>query len=272
MLVSLSNYAQNIPDPVNTNLLHNSNFADPVNQRNATTYTYDSGGDSEYCIDRWMLSAGSITVEAGRINLVSATLVQYIDGYNLLAGKVLTLSVNMGGSVTSMSGILSTSTVGNSGLSFSYDTSRDCIRVNITGDGRLYWAKLEVGDTATTYVPKSRNQEYLDCYRYYVRYQTSTNSITKPTAACWAEQTYGMAYIVFPTAMRVKPTMSYAGLTFNNGEGAVSITNAVLEASDEHVLNHVCIQFTTASAIASNNPGMLRILATGYLIFDAEIH
>ena len=255
------------------NLLHNSNFVNPINQRNAESYTYDSGRDSQYSIDRWLLSAGSVSIEENvGVNLTSAKLTQYLDRYGVLLGETLTLSVKLDGNVISVSGILSETVVSNETLSFYYNAIKGYLCVSITGSGVLSWAKLEVGSAYTPYVPKSSNEEYLDCYRYYVEFVPPSGGSMRATAATWAEGTYSMSYIVFPTAMRVKPTMTYSTLTFNSGQGAFNITDARLENSSEIVTNYVIVTATVAQAITSDYSGSLRIVSPGYLKFDAELY
>ena len=206
------------------------------------------------------------------VNLTSAKLTQYLDRYGVLLGETLTLSVKLDGNVISVSGILSETVVSNETLSFYYNAIKGYLCVSITGSGVLSWAKLEVGSAYTPYVPKSSNEEYLDCYRYYVEFVPPSGGSMRATAATWAEGTYSMSYIVFPTAMRVKPTMTYSTLTFNSGQGAFNITDARLENSSEIVTNYVIVTATVAQAITSDYSGSLRIVSPGYLKFDAELY
>lgn len=80
---------------VNPNLLDNWYFANPVNQRGQTTYTTSS---DEYTIDRWMKSAGTLSIEDGYISASLtnwSAIIQNIEPnlFKALAGKTLTFSV-----------------------------------------------------------------------------------------------------------------------------------------------------------------------------------
>ena len=196
------------------NLLYNSNFTNPVNQRNGTSYTYSSSNGAQYSIDRWLLSAGSIAIsENTGITLTSATLTQYLDGYSVLLGETLTFSAKIDGEVTSVTGVLSETAISNNALSFYYDTTKGYVCVNITGSGILSWAKLEIGSAVTTYVPKSYIEEFNQCKYYYYRMCPSLGRGRGNVGVGLAVTTNHMG-IPLDIEMRViSPTVRYSALS-----------------------------------------------------------
>lgn len=147
---------------VSPNLLINPGFS--INQRGQSSYS----NTNQYTVDRWMLLSGSVS-NAGSDNgiaLSSASVCQFVEGMSFLSGATLTLSASINGATQKISGVLSTSAVSGNGLSFVW-TSTGYIKVTITGNGNLSWAKLELGSTNTPYCPPDLTAELLKCQRYY---------------------------------------------------------------------------------------------------------
>lgn len=199
----------------NTNLLHNSNFTNPVNQRNGSSYTYNSSNGSKYSIDRWLLTGGSIAISGNAgITLTSATLTQYLDGYSVLLGETLTFSAKIDGEVMSVTGVLSESVVSSGALSFHYDAEKGYVCVSITGSGVVSWAKLEVGVAGSAYIPKSYIEEFNQCKYYYYRMCPSLGRGRAVIGVGLAVTTNHMGIPLLDTEMRViSPTVSYSALS-----------------------------------------------------------
>lgn len=165
----------------NPNLLINSDFRKPVNQRGQTSYAIT---ENTYTIDRWKVlsNAATLSVHDGYIKLssdssTSSYFVQNIE--NILVDDYITVSIN----VKSLTGVLNVYVAGESkeecfsiyspGVT-TYTTSvkfTDFIQLNIEAinDAKveLYWAKVEQGAIATSFVSRLYAEELALCQRYY---------------------------------------------------------------------------------------------------------
>ncbi len=184
------------------NLLDNSNFRSPVNQRSASSYT--TAGD--YGIDRWFLrTSSSVTVNSGSIT-VTGTMVQRLlsaaqsGTYTLAAG-------NADGNVT----ILTT---------HGWDNDAGCYYVELPA-GEYVWAALYEGsytaDTLPPYVPKGYAAELAQCKRYYniIPYDMDDYYVNAST-------TYPSIYPVSFPEMRIIPTVTLRE-SWNAGAAGVSV-------------------------------------------------
>lgn len=181
--------------PVNNNILINSNFANPVNQRGKTEYT---GGD--YAIDRWKIPYTGISA---KVNSNSVTLTNNETGTNFFtqlvefpekyAGKTLTLTIKVKSvsddgicemyiEDSTISGPFTVLTQGVNTLTktISPDTAKLNVCIRCTGNCvvELEWAKLELGDHATPYVPRLYAEELELCQRYYQKYNRYSSRTT----------------------------------------------------------------------------------------------
>lgn len=180
------------------NLLDNSDFTNPVNQRGETSYT-----GSAYSIDRWKTSSNvTLTVGDGFITLKNASTAgrysvnQYIeDGFDKLAGKTITVAVcNTNGEIACASGtipseiptantdvasegVLSDGT----GAKITLETSGILNYLIMAGSGaetNLKWAALYEGeytaDNLPPYMPKGEDEEWRRCLRYYQKFDRNT--------------------------------------------------------------------------------------------------
>lgn len=165
--------------PVNNNLLINSNFANPVNQRQYDGTVTDT---SIYTIDRWKLNAGqAFDLDANGITFkphsTTCYFVQRIKA-NELKGKKVILSMKINGKVHSLSAVVSEENSNNSmtidgaiAMNFNYDSSNDIIAVDLSINAgstpTVEWAKLELGEVATPYVPRLFTEELNLCKRFF---------------------------------------------------------------------------------------------------------
>lgn len=171
------------------NLLDNSNFRSPVNQRGASSYTTTGA----YGIDRWFQrTSSSVTVNSGSITVTGKMKQRLLsaaqDGtYTLAAG-------NADGSVT----ILTT---------HGWDNDAGCYYVELPA-GEYVWAALYEGaytaDTLPPYIPKGYTVELMACLQYYRRGMQAV-TIGKQ----YSDNT--VFSIVFPK-MRVSPTVQLLGI------------------------------------------------------------
>lgn len=165
----------------NPNILINSDFRNPVNQRGQTTYTIP---ESTYTIDRWKVLSNDATlsVNDGYIKIsgnssTSSYFIQKIE--NIPVDDYITVSIN----VKSLTGTLNVYIAGGSqeecfsiysaGVA-TYTTSVkfvDFMQLNIEAisgsNVELYWAKVEQGADATPFVSRIYAEELALCQRYY---------------------------------------------------------------------------------------------------------
>lgn len=80
------------------NLLDNSDFSNPVNQKGATSYSSTDANSAVYTIDRWMCLLGTLTIDNGYVNWKSDSVADYKrliqkGGTKFTAGKTYTLAM-----------------------------------------------------------------------------------------------------------------------------------------------------------------------------------
>ena len=168
------------------NLLDNSDFRNPVNQRG---FAGGAVGPYQYCIDRWCnyteanvnlefsLSDNGITFS----KTVDAQLSQYIPNISRLFGKMITVALGFpDGTVvcncatvpnTAWSSIVSAHYGAIRIMAHTFDGSKGVIFINAVEGITISWAALYEGEyTAETlpeYQPKEYIVELLNCRRYY---------------------------------------------------------------------------------------------------------
>ena len=182
--------------PVNNNILINSNFANPVNQRGQDSIDI---GVRNYFIDRWTKDKNIQTTKCdGYIELARGSetdyvgFIQYIE--EPMLGKTITFSVKLYdsdviNSITwnvpsawSSEAYLESEYINNVKLVLKIDEIYKelglvcaMIFVNINSTIKLEWAKLELGEVATPYVPLSYEEELQSCQRYYQQVYVNDN-------------------------------------------------------------------------------------------------
>lgn len=201
-------YARKVGNP--HNLLDNSDFRNPVNQRGKTSYTTDG-----YSIDRWYvtsygaLNGHTLSLESGYIRIQSnvdcSRLYQNLENYAQLFGKKCTIALKADGTIYSaifkMGG---GKTMLSSGIEF---ISVDELHVilDFTGTHNLEWVALYEGEyTAENlpdYQPKGYSAELMECRRYF--YKTSAPFSTSVTNSDWL-----CGGIQFPITMRTTPSIA----------------------------------------------------------------
>lgn len=182
------------------NLLDNSDFMNPVNQRGATSYT-----GAGYTIDRWETNSAAckLTVEDGYIHMrnnsdSTSTATQYIrqkiENPSALIGKTITIAARVKGNCR----------LGCEGIGLTYPSYANyaawttiTLTVDISAMTGVYiaailqganksewycsWIALYEGsytaETLPPYVPKGYAAEFLECRRYYKRFTSPNASI-----------------------------------------------------------------------------------------------
>ena len=215
------------------NLLDNSDFRNPVNQRGATSYT-----GARYTIDRWENNSAAckLTVENGCIHMQNnsdstSTATQFIrqkiENPSALIGKTITIAARVKGNcrlgcegigltypnyVNYAAWTTITLTVDISAMTGSHIAA--VLQGANKSEWYCSWIALYEGsytaDTLPPYVPKGYAAELAECQRYY--YQSFSGS----SARGWdgaiireAVSTHRIADVSFPQTMCIdKPTIT----------------------------------------------------------------
>lgn len=285
------------------NELDNPDFR--VNQRGLAAY-HSSG----YTVDRWKivdatwcepLSGGGMKITASENSSdIPARAVQVVENAAALAGKKRTISCEVLSTTAANSAIFLAmynsdgkgTYKGKTGLSVgvnqhTVDIPADttAIQVWLIGadtrvgdeDGmytEFAWAKLEVGNSATPFVPPDPATELLKCQRYFTIYkhQNATSITDKCTIGVGYALTSSIVYALLPiAAMRsgVTSTISHSGLSLISGADTVVDYTSVtaLEQTESTV------QF--AFAVSDQTPGTvyrLRLMnSNAYLAVSKEL-
>ena len=208
------------------NLLDNSDFRNPVNQRGQNAYKFDNG----YTIDRWKLhwsGDGNITVQDGYITLYRETynayLFQFPEKVEKMVGKTYTVAakVRYNGfigwidstqrthcdSVHSNDWLVVTHTFTVGSATSDLGPAGVEIGTSANLSFELQWIALYEGaytaDTLPAYVPKGYAAELAECQRQYIivrRY--------RPAVATFVDSTQSLMIfdVQLPQRMRIKPT------------------------------------------------------------------
>lgn len=180
------------------NLLDNSDFTNPVNQRGQTSYQTPWG----MTIDRWYLSSynesnANLTLATNGIVITPGTsgvvaIAQRIPSENLHANKTYTALAQ------TLDGTYVTGTIENHTDTYGFYQ----IGFKVSAEMTLVWATLYEGSydvsTLPPYVPKGYAAELMECQRYYQKYNTVG-------LTC---RNNGYATALLPVVMRVTPTIS----------------------------------------------------------------
>lgn len=206
------------------NLLDNSNFAEPVNQRDASSYTTAGA----YGIDRWFIgSGGTMTVNNSSVS-ITGTAKQRI--LNAKQNGTYTLAVQTASGTVQ---ILTT---------HGWDSSASCYYVEIPA-GEYTWAALYEGVYTTEnlppYMPKGFAVEYAECQRYFV------SPVGRFTPIVLTATTTARMTIITAAPMRKVPTATLLNgdnIILNNGSGKVlSVTGVAVDSMEG---NHVYLSLT----------------------------
>lgn len=151
------------------NLLDNSDFTNPVNQRGQSTYATSAA----YTIDRWLLEGTACRVVSDSYVSIEANgyLVQRIQKNRISLAKTYTLAVkDSAGNIY----------VGDdAGIIFTDDGTYDFWSIKLKGR-EIVWAALYEGvytaETLPPYTPKGYAAELAECQRYYRKLTDSTQN------------------------------------------------------------------------------------------------
>ena len=166
----------------NPNLLDNSDFTNPVNQRGVSGTISTAG----YFIDRWKLVSGTVQITAEGL-VLNGTISQILEN---AAGTDVTASASAG--------------------TASYDNSTKTFTLTATGHP-ITRSNREKGSVATPYVPKGYGAELAECLRYFQRVHADWRIY--PTLK---DMLYRFSQSTLQV-MRIKPTISAHGTPYTFG-------------------------------------------------------
>ena len=228
--------------PAPRNLLDNSDFTHPVNQRGAVSYM-----GSGYTIDRWKMgvSASRLTLNSKSVSVgndgggegYARQIIE--DGINRLGGKTVTLACKLADGMVYAAYRTVPETAPTSATSVVWITlpngrcnvyiqSGVGLFVQITATAgksvELVWATLYEGsytvDTLPEYVPKGYGAELAECRRYFRTWKTT--SLYQNVFSGFVTGSGKIAAVnVGPGGMRITPTvtLSNGGIIIRSGAG-----------------------------------------------------
>lgn len=246
------------------NLLINSDFRNPINQRGQTSYWKPSSWT--YNVDRWTHIYNSVILEDGYIRIYNDSGETGTTFFKQIFERPLeqndyTVTVN----VKEINGIVQVEGFGTlvKGLNvFTIkNTSLHQLQLNLVGESsvELYCIKLEQGSIATPFVPRPYGEELALCQRYYQIIKDVSNN-------CYPDGISSIGEFMghqFPTQMRITPTYKIKWLT-----------TMYYETIDISVIDRIeGIDQTGFSKIGSKNDTTFDKRSIRYEIeFDAEIY
>nr|DAY40244.1 MAG TPA: hypothetical protein [Caudoviricetes sp.] len=215
----------------NPNLLDNTNFFNPINQRNQTSYS-NTDAAPKYSIDRWQVLGGTFDVQTrtytsnSTLGIYGNQFRQYIPLENVSIGDTITVS-----SVINDTRHVFTTTIPQYGdtvadAPFLLETTWGGFKmitreaehaalltmvVNVSQSITVDWIKMEFGNFATPYVPKEYGAELAECLRYFQRVYADWRIY--PTLK---DMPYRFSQSTLQV-MRIKPTISAHGTPYTFG-------------------------------------------------------
>lgn len=218
------------------NLLDNSDFRKPVNQRGQRSYTRNG-----YTIDRWAVRDGQLNIGDGFISVKNAYQLLQID-----TNKVYTLAAKTAAGVVCFAAKPNAgggATLGNLQISMAVQNSFvQVLLTNATGNplGGAYWAALYEGEyTAENlpdYQPKGYGAELAECRRYFYRYKSGDNGAYVPIIGGSSL----IPGITFSVEMRISPSVYNFSVRTWTTIGFTDITNSISSKSiNERSLKYI---------------------------------
>lgn len=198
------------------NLLDNSDFTNPVNQRGQSSYS----GNFVRSIDRWLAAEGasgsvSVKIEDGGITFTTSGgetvyLIQRFEKGYLDLSKQHTIVAYMADGTVLITGYIDTS-----------EETMDGVNVTFPSGSKIKCVALYEGsytaDTLPPYVPKGYAAELAECQRYYnsIPYDMDDYYVNASTS-------YPSMYPVSFPEMRIIPTVTLRE-SWNTGSAGVSV-------------------------------------------------
>lgn len=234
------------------NLLDNSNFLNPINQREETNYS-----GSGYVIDRWRTWDNDAMLSISNNGItINKNIWQYVND-KVDIDKTYTIATKtLDGVIDVCTGKFSDS-IGTSRVWMITDPNNGYYCFCLGGGYTYEWAALYEGEftkeTLPNYQPKSYDDELRACQRYYYKNRSST----APAAGFFFYTNSIKANYPLPVPMRKQPIADTTGIDLNKidiytSSGVVHPTNLVV---NYYALNSVSItlQLDLASSVGTVN-------------------
>lgn len=239
-----------------TNLLDNSDFTNPVNQRGEASYS----GNFIYCIDRWVIAEGasgsvSVLVEDGGITFTTANggivyLIQRVEKGFLDTSKDYTRVVYLNDGSFLITGYIDTT-----------NDAYDAVNMTFPSGSKIKSAALYEGsytaDNLPPYVPKGYTAELAECRRYYTKFIAGYTLLYGTSGAYDGSD----VRLVLPISvtMRIAPTV--AGFTVNFITSSGAKTGITFTPDFLSVINGAISFYGSASSAISSSPTYTNVLA-----------
>lgn len=222
------------------NLLDNSYFGKPVNQRGSTSYSTDIDTPWGACIDRWLIFLGTtMEIVDGAIRLTNP------DSEIIIATRLEAGTVDF---TNKQYTFVCCDAAGN--LYFNGEP-KDFVETNgynelwvrfPAGSVDIVWAALYEGvyteDNVPPYTPKGYAAELNECRRYYIEFRDVTIKSFKG-------DTFHLTNIQLPVQMRIAPSVTIT-------DGSVGIMdNITIRESQDSIYCYMTTQFTIYSIVMS---------------------
>ena len=218
------------------NLLDNSDFRNPVNQRTLTTYN----SQWQYTIDRWIVASQgtdgvvSLDITDSGITVTSTTgnvyFIQRVPKSLITSGNNYTLAYQKSDGTIVVTTVNVFEEIGSE--------SYQCVYVIPSGT-TIIWAALYEGSyTAKTlppYVPKGYAAELAECMRYYQKFQMLTG-----TGANAAQR----VFVVLPVMMRIMPTIGHVLESGAQPINIVAQARNIIDVTGANSYSHITINLS----------------------------
>lgn len=297
----VKNYADIKSSPYN--LLDNSDFTNPVNQRGESSYT-----GSVYGIDRWICTGASSVLEVGDgfvkfTNTNTSNMFrQDIDNVSRIAGKKVTFAmmVESVDNSTPFSYIRADRASGdnanargevisNNGISICVlDIPSDVTSVycgicvnNASGAScKCYWAALYEGeytsDNLPAYHQKGYSAELGECIRYFRRIDYGAVNSYSGHITGTTRVSVAFGYCPFRVIPTAKMSSDFA-LTLRLGSGGYSSIAGIDGAKPSDIVGvymhgyMVSVYFEMGESPGTNNMPITAVIANGYIDLSADL-
>ena len=245
------------PGKIVHNLLDNSDFRNPVNQRGQTSISADK--TVQYLIDRWYFADwhenpnGVITITANGLYVANETVYFYqrFEKGVLDSNKNYTLAVYYSDGnckIFSKNNILS--------FSENYSALTMPIDANKTVSCMALYEGTYTAETLPEYQPKGYGAELAECQRYYVKY-TPAQIFANYLNGTAHSATEARISLTLPVEMRTVPTITIgdiANINLYNISGAIISANALIEAVSQCRNRVITFRLTPSANLQANTP------------------
>ena len=269
------------------NLLDNSDFRNPINQRGFVSGS--TVGAGKYFIDRWSAWGGEQTITFDGDGLYASNGIwQKFLGLEKYVGEKITLAAQFANGLLAVG----SGTVSNTGSwedCASYEGNEVYLKcqstavnqwsVLITGmPAAVQWVALYLGeytaDTLPEYQPKGYAVELAECRRYYYRIRTYGSYVLPLAYGHATAATTARVVLDLPIAFRTVPTLTMTNVKFMTKSGTASVTLTTQPSLFLALGTQIHLTVTT-SGLTTNAPVILAYYGTEneiyYIEFSADL-